>query len=581
MYCFSAVLIAQTPNWTSVKETNINVGSALSVDIFTNRDGNHIIVQESNNLKYYKMNLNGQAGNPITIESSGVVSPSISGDADNIYIVYGIGSQMRVRRNTNGGSNWSLWTFFGLSTAASWMESVVSNEKLHVTYLEFGIVKYRYRTVTEWSDVKTVSTGETGTLPRITASYGGSGKDSVYFMWQKAGTYQINHRRYEVTSNAWGSILPGHTVSDPNVNIYSANLVGFRVTASTIIVYFAYAGIDLFSGNYWDYFNWVWRDKSNNTLLGISNPPKLSSQKKVYTTTTFDGNSHTAYYYPQIAGGEGGGQSDFAIRRSKQANGYPDDIIYDYGFNPPSYDPLHVNVSSAGNEVHAIWRDQFGINNGNNLRYKWDNQNPIPPQNLTMTSHNNHPKLVWQKNPEQDVDYYRIYRKKGAGNWTLHATVSASLPPEYVDNEETVCNPPQGGHCMNETTAKYYITAVDLTSKVSAPSNEVEAIIIGEPPSKIGVNNPTGIAYNYELSQNYPNPFNPTTSINYQIKEKGFVSLKVFDMLGREVADLVNEIQDEGQYSVVFNASNLPSGVYVYSLKVNDFVQNQKMTLLK
>jgi hypothetical protein len=59
VYCFSAVLIAQTPNWTSVKETNINVGSALSVDIFTNRDGNHIIVQESNNLKYYKMNLNG------------------------------------------------------------------------------------------------------------------------------------------------------------------------------------------------------------------------------------------------------------------------------------------------------------------------------------------------------------------------------------------------------------------------------------------------------------------------------------------------------------------------------------------
>lgn len=98
----SASVFAQTPNWTSVKETNINVGSANSVDIFTNRDGNHIIVQESNNLKYYKMNLNGQAGNPITIESSTVVSPSISGDADNIYIVYGIGSQMRIRRSTNG-----------------------------------------------------------------------------------------------------------------------------------------------------------------------------------------------------------------------------------------------------------------------------------------------------------------------------------------------------------------------------------------------------------------------------------------------------------------------------------------------
>lgn len=98
----------QTPNWTSVKETNINVSNALNfggVDIFTNRDGNHIIVQNSSSLKYYKMNLNGVAGSPITIEYSAVVSPSISGDADNIYIVYGIGSQMRVRRSTNGGSN--------------------------------------------------------------------------------------------------------------------------------------------------------------------------------------------------------------------------------------------------------------------------------------------------------------------------------------------------------------------------------------------------------------------------------------------------------------------------------------------
>jgi hypothetical protein len=150
-----------------------------------------------------------------------------------------------------------------------------------------------------------------------------------------------------------------------------------------------------------------------------------------------------------------------------------------------------------------------------------------------------------------------------------------------VDNEETVCTAVPPAQCENEILAKYYITAVDLTSKVSAPSNEVEARLIGSPPQKAGVNNPTDIVYNYELSQNYPNPFNPVTSINYQIKEKGFVSLKVFDMLGKEVANLVSETQDEGHYSVVFNASSLPSGVYIYSLRVNDFVQNNKMTLLK
>ncbi len=63
--------------------------------------------------------------------------------------------------------------------------------------------------------------------------------------------------------------------------------------------------------------------------------------------------------------------------------------------------------------------------------------------------------------------------------------------------------------------------------------------------------------------------------------EKGFVSLIVYDMLGREAANLVNENQVAGQYTVMFKAVNLPSGVYIYSLRVNDFVQNNKMTLLK
>lgn len=85
----------------------------------------------------------------------------------------------------------------------------------------------------------------------------------------------------------------------------------------------------------------------------------------------------------------------------------------------------------------------------------------------------------------------------------------------------------------------------------------------------------------YELYQNYPNPFNPVTSIKYKTKEKGFVSLKVYDLLGREVAYLVNEVREPGSYSVFFNAEGLPSGVYIYSLRVNDLVQNKKMTLIK
>jgi hypothetical protein len=85
----------------------------------------------------------------------------------------------------------------------------------------------------------------------------------------------------------------------------------------------------------------------------------------------------------------------------------------------------------------------------------------------------------------------------------------------------------------------------------------------------------------YYLSQNYPNPFNPSTKISYNIGEPGLVQLKVYNILGVEVADLVNEYKNAGEYSTDFNALNLSSGVYFYSLTVNNFVQTRKMILEK
>ena len=98
---------------------------------------------------------------------------------------------------------------------------------------------------------------------------------------------------------------------------------------------------------------------------------------------------------------------------------------------------------------------------------------------------------------------------------------------------------------------------------------------------------PTGIVLNneipveYSLSQNYPNPFNPSTVINYQVKNQDFVSLKVFDMLGKEVVTLVNENQTAGNYSVSFDGSRLSSGLYYYKIQSGDFTDTKKMLLIK
>ena len=85
----------------------------------------------------------------------------------------------------------------------------------------------------------------------------------------------------------------------------------------------------------------------------------------------------------------------------------------------------------------------------------------------------------------------------------------------------------------------------------------------------------------YNLAQNFPNPFNPTTSIRYSIPKRSNVILKVFDILGNEVASLVNEEKDQGIYTVTFNAATLASGIYFYRLQSGTFVETKKMLLLK
>lgn len=97
----------------------------------------------------------------------------------------------------------------------------------------------------------------------------------------------------------------------------------------------------------------------------------------------------------------------------------------------------------------------------------------------------------------------------------------------------------------------------------------------------VNVNDKIADSKSYRLGQNYPNPFNPSTKINFSLAEKSMVTLKVYDMLGREVAVLVNGEMPAGSHSANFNAANLATGMYVYTLKANNFTSTKKMMFIK
>jgi hypothetical protein len=91
----------------------------------------------------------------------------------------------------------------------------------------------------------------------------------------------------------------------------------------------------------------------------------------------------------------------------------------------------------------------------------------------------------------------------------------------------------------------------------------------------------SNVANSFILSQNYPNPFNPVTNIQYAVSSMQVVTLKVYDLLGREVATLVNKEKPAGTYEVDFDGGKFPSGVYFYQLKAGKYSETKKMVLMK
>ncbi|MBK9099654.1 MAG: T9SS type A sorting domain-containing protein [bacterium] len=198
----------------------------------------------------------------------------------------------------------------------------------------------------------------------------------------------------------------------------------------------------------------------------------------------------------------------------------------------------------------------------------------------------NSPINIFSQAGEQNKYYYDICfsgSEDGGKNW-IEPSLLVNVPHEanYWVNISGIVHNGWSGTSLDFNYIYYYdeIPGAAILGENSFGTNCTWKYNVLT-PGIINVDDEDISAVDFNLMQNYPNPFNPSTVISYQLSVSGDVTLKVFDILGNEVATLVNELKPAGNYEVEFDASSLTSGVYFYKLQAGTFVDTKKMVLLK
>ena len=163
----------------------------------------------------------------------------------------------------------------------------------------------------------------------------------------------------------------------------------------------------------------------------------------------------------------------------------------------------------------------------------------------------------------------------GAVSYTLQISTFGSFI-NFVVNQSGITSTSYSVNGLEENK-KYYWRVRGATANYEGLFSQVFRFTTGSTNSVDENKN----LFNYNLEQNYPNPFNPKTFIKYQLAEPGFVTISIYNMLGMEIAKLVNEEKSAGSYAVEYDAKHLSSGIYFYRLQTESFVETKKMTLMK
>jgi hypothetical protein len=230
-----------------------------------------------------------------------------------------------------------------------------------------------------------------------------------------------------------------------------------------------------------------------------------------------------------------------------------------------SLDALTTSTSGYGTLFRTCWGSGYTANSGSYgnfsiVRINADDPVPVELISFTASASGKNVLLEWVTATELNNSGFEVQRRTVDSEYEAVGFVAGSgSTTEQRNYLFSDVNVPDGNY-------SYRLKQIDFNG-VFDYSHEVE----------VEVNAPA----EYALEQNYPNPFNPSTTINYSIAEAGLVKIAVYNLLGQEVALVVNELKEAGKHSVSFNASTLTSGAYFYTIETPQFKQTRKMLLAK
>jgi len=566
LLCFLIVLFilpfflsAQT--WKNTVDLNLTVDDQDRIDIYTNADGNNIILQTSSQLKYYLFSYSGTQVRTVTLDNNISEYPRlscISGYQDTVIVLWKEGTYIHAKRTTDAGLNWTNLTSNELDYVYSnGLEVWPTEDELHVVWSESdsdedGYYETYHRPLKyngTWGTKKQVTdySGEEGGFPSVTTS-----ANRVHVAYTECySTDPVGNRGTSKNRDKY------NTSWQTPLEIFNDAGRSYVVATSQKLHAFYYdfaPGMGQFGYNLYHCYRNFTSSSWSTPYLILSYGADLDVNTVDMAVTSND-SLHIVYngeYYKEYTG-------------SWQST-------YDYSTGSKNY---NQKISANSNDIYVIWiqnKDQAYT-----LMLKQRDYVPLAPQKLYVDFYvGDHPTVHWDANREADLKGYHVYRAIPKISENKRLTTNTITATYYVDYD----------YLEGETyQAYYYARAVDQYDNLSPSSNSYGVWVM---PTKQGQLSQTETLYpaRFELGQNYPNPFNPATTIAFDLPSDVKVRVQIFDIAGRLICTLVDEPKKAGSHQVIWNGqdnhgNSVASGVYVYRLQAGDFVQSRKMLFMK